>query len=104
MALGEATVKLLPIPKKGNKIHYFAGDTVQGQTAPKGFGVRVTAGGSRAFILNYRVDGRERRFTIGEWKDSGGGWSVMAAIKQARELRRKVDRCDDPLAERKAAN
>ena len=33
--------------------------------AVKGFGLRVTASGALAFILNYRIDGRERRATIG---------------------------------------
>ena len=54
--------------------------------------------------MNYRVAGRERRFTIGEWKDAGGGWSVLAAAKYARELRKKIDRGDDPLKEREIAN
>ena len=30
-----------------------------------GFGVRIYAGGSKSFFLNYRFDGRERRYTIG---------------------------------------
>ena len=33
--------------------------------AVKGFGLRVTASGPLAFILKYRIDGRERRATIG---------------------------------------
>lgn len=101
--LSEDTVKRLAVPAKGNRIHYFAGDTVQGQTAPRGFGVRVTAGGAKAFVLNYRIAGRERRFTIGEWKDTGGGWSVAVAAKHARELRKQIDRGKDPLEEREAA-
>ena len=32
----------------------------------KGFGLRVTAGGSKAFIVQYRVNGLERRVTIGK--------------------------------------
>ena len=102
--LSENTVKHLAVPAKGERIHYFAGHTVQGQTAPRGFGVRVTAGGSKAFVLNYRVAGRERRFTIGEWKDAGGGWSVVDAAKHARSLRKKIDRGEDPLQERELAN
>ena len=31
----------------------------------KGLGVRVTPGGAKAFVLNYRVAGRERRATLG---------------------------------------
>ena len=102
--LSEENVKRLAVPAKGNQVHYFAGDTVQGQMAPRGFGVRITAGGSRAFVLNYRLAGRERRFTIGEWKGAGGGWSVVAATKHARELRKKIDRGEDPLKEREIAN
>jgi Arm DNA-binding domain len=39
-----------------------------------GFGIRITSGGTRAFILTYRIDARERRITIGAWPD----WSVKA--------------------------
>ena len=72
MALGklsEETVKRLPVPERGNRVIYFAGATIQGAKAPRGFGVRVTAAGARAFVLNYRVRGREHRFTIGAWPD-----------------------------------
>lgn len=61
-----------------------------------GFGVRVTPGGSKAFILDYRIRGRQRRFTIG----AVGTWSVLAARKQAGELRRLIDQGRDPMAER----
>src|SRR5262249_16283236 len=65
--LSEQVIKDLPIPSSGNRVIYFAGATIQGAKAPRGFGVRVTAAGSRAFILNYRLRGREYRFTIGGW-------------------------------------
>lgn len=41
-----------------------------------GFGVRITSGGTRAFILTYRIEGRERRLTIGSWPD----WSVFLPV------------------------
>jgi integrase len=95
-SLNEETIKGLRTPEKGNSITYFAGATVQGAKAPRGFGVRVTASGARAFILNYRLRGREHRFTIGAWPD----WSALRAVREARSLRQRVDRGEDPLKDR----
>ena len=63
----------------------------------KGFGVRVTAAGSRAFILNYRrkSDGRERRWTIGSFPD----WGTGAAREEAKRLKRLIDGGADPVGE-----
>src|SRR6201986_458714 len=95
-SLSEETIKGLRTPERGNSITYFAGATVQGAKAPRGFGVRVTASGARAFILNYRLRGREHRFTIGAWPD----WSALKAVREARNLRQRVDRGEDPLKDR----
>src|SRR5215831_19696173 len=95
--LSEETVKRLPVPDKGNRVTYFAGATIQGANAPRGFGVRVTAAGARAFVLNYRLRGREYRFTIGAWPD----WSALKAVREARDLRQRIDRGDNPLDDRK---
>jgi integrase len=94
--LSEETVKRLPTPTVGNRITYFAGATIQGAKAPRGFGVRVTAAGARAFVLNYRLRGREHRFTIGAWPD----WSVLKAVREARNLRQRVDRGENPIDDR----
>jgi integrase len=94
--LNEETVKRLPAPATGNRITYFAGATIQGAKAPRGFGVRVTAAGARAFVLNYRLRGREHRFTIGAWPD----WSVLKAVREARNLRQRVDRGENPIEDR----
>ena len=52
--LTDAIVKRLPRPETGNRIAY--------DSDVAGFGCRVTAAGSRAFILNYRTrTARERR-------------------------------------------
>lgn len=86
--LTDSIVKNLPAPEKGNKILY--------DSEVKGFGVRVTAGGARSFVLNYRNrTGRERRYTIGAYPD----WKVSAARDEAKELKRGIDRGIDPLAE-----
>jgi integrase len=94
--LNEETVKRLPVPDTGNRITYFAGATIQGARAPRGFGVRVTAAGARAFVLNYRLRGREHRITIGAWPD----WSVLKAVREARNLRQRVDRGENPIEDR----
>jgi integrase len=95
-SLSEETIRRLPAPAKGNSITYFAGATIQGAKAPRGFGVRVTASGARAFVLNYRLRGREHRFTIGAWPD----WTALRAVREARNLRQRVDRGEDPLKDR----
>lgn len=69
---------------------------IQGAKAPRGFGVRVTAAGARGFVLNYRLRGREYRYTIGAWPD----WSALKAVRAARDLRQRVDRGENPLDDR----
>lgn len=83
-------VKELAAPDKGNRIVYDA--------KISGFGIRVTAAGAKSFVLNYRIDGRERRYTIGSY--GPGLWGVERARKRAGECRRLIDRGEDPLAER----
>jgi integrase len=91
--LSDAMVRALPVPEGGSRITYDAGpDSV------RGFGVRVTASGSKSFILNYTVGGRERRMTIGAYP----AWTVAAARDEAKRLRREIDRGVDPLGERQA--
>jgi len=95
-ALNEAVVKALPIPDHGNRVHFFAGTVIQGARVPRGFGVRVTSNGARAFVLDYRIRRRQYRYTIGTWPD----WSALRAVREARELRQRVDRGENPLDNR----
>ena len=89
MKLTDNLLRKLPAPERGNKVTY--------DDAVKGFGVRVTAAGGRAFILNYRrkVDGRERRYTIGSFPD----WGTTAAREEAKRLKRAIDGGADPVGE-----
>jgi integrase len=94
--LNEEVVKRLPAPRAGNKVYYFAGAMLQGSRAPRGFGVRVTASGAKAFVMNFRIRGREHRYTIGAYPD----WSALRAVREARELRQRIDRGENPLEDR----
>jgi integrase len=80
-------VRAAPIPA-ATKIHY------DGEV--KGFGLRVTKAGARSFVLNYRANGVERRFTIGSYPD----WQVSAARQEAMRLKRLIDQGFDPMGER----
>jgi integrase len=91
--LNEETIKNLPVPITGNRVTYFAGAVLQGAQAPRGFGVRVTASGAKSFIVNYRIKAREYRFTIGQYPD----WSALRAVREARNLRQRIDRGENPL-------
>jgi integrase len=91
--LKDALVRSLPAPEKGSKILYDGG-----KDRIPGFGLRVTAAGVKAFVLNYTIAGRERRMTIGGYP----AWSVAAAREEAKRLRMDVDRGIDPLADREA--
>ncbi|WP_300381363.1 site-specific integrase [Henriciella sp.] len=64
-----------------------------------GFGVRITAKGSIAFVLNYSFKGRERRITIGKHPT----FTVLAARKQCEQFKLEVAQGIDPL-ERKQAD
>ena len=88
-ALTDAVVKRLPLPASGNRLYFDSG--------VPGFAARVTAAGSRAFILNYevRATGRQRRITIGAL----GDWTAAAARSEARRLRQVIDQGGDPLGD-----
>ena len=91
MKLTDTVIKSFPAPDKGNRIVY--------DDALKGFGVRVTAKGKKAFVLNYRANGLERRMTIGKFPD----WSLKTARAEAARYKREVDRGNDPLEDRQVA-
>lgn len=65
--------------------------------APRGFGFRVTQAGGRAFILQYYVDGKQRRKTIGDYPT----WTLEAARIEARNLVQGIAMGADPLEEKR---
>ena len=70
---------------------------IEWDSTVKGFGVRITPAGAKAFILNYRVDGRERRATLARCSEM----SLRDARERAgRELAAIRDGAPDPLTRR----
>jgi integrase len=74
------------------------GQALLWDTEVKGFALRITAGGAKSFLLDYRADGRQRRITLGAYPD----WSVAAAREAAKRLKREVDHGRDPMGRRHA--
>jgi hypothetical protein len=102
--ISEKIVGSIDTPAKGNKVHFFSGATLQGKKAPAGFGVRVTAGGTKSFVLFHMVAGRKYLETLGRWDENeqGGTLTVRDAIIRADKLAKdlKNGRRDDPRPER----
>jgi integrase len=102
--ISEKIVAGLPVPPAGNKLHYFSGATLQGKKAPSGFAVRVTAAGTKAFVLFHRFNGKPYWETLGRWDANprGGTLSVRDAIVKADKLAKdfKNGRREDPRPER----
>jgi integrase len=90
--LTQTFAKRVQPPKTGYRIHYDSGN--------HGFGLRVTNNGAKSFVLNYRVHGRERRYTIGQM----GAWTADTARQEAQRLRALVDRGQDPFVLEEARN
>lgn len=68
--------------------------------APRGFALRVTPAGGKAFVLRYTIDGRQRLKAIGEWP----AWGLEQARMEARRLLQQIQSGTDPLEEKRRRN
>lgn len=84
----EQTIKRMTAPEEN---HYIEWDS-----EIPGFGARITAAGVVSFILDYRIFGRQRRYTIGRYPEL----TATAARIEAVELRAKIRAGHDPMEER----
>lgn len=82
--LTQARVSKLFLPATGQRIVY--------DSRIAGFGVRLGAGGTRAFILRRKIDGKAQTVTLGRFP----GLSVEQALKIAQEINGAIARGDDP--------
>jgi len=65
-----------------------------------GFGLRVTSGGAKSFIVEKRINGKVKRITLGRY----GNLTVEQAKKEAMKVLGKVATGSDPIAEKKEKN
>ncbi len=87
----------IPAPTK-NTVVYFDCH----KDAPKGFALRVTPAGSKAWILNYYIKGRERRLTLDK---SYPAWGPKKARIEASKIKTAINSgTSDPLAEKAELN
>lgn len=88
---------------KGNSVNFtikrvqeLEGDgktqTIVWDDSTPGLGVRITPAGARSYVFQYRIGRQTPRMTIG----SCDTWKLGDAREEARRLRRKVDRGEDP--------
>src|SRR5271166_6044783 len=95
--LTEKVVEKATVPAKGAVTLW--------DTEVKGFGLRVFAPtprhpeGARSYFINYRSAGVQRRHTIGNHPT----WSALAAREEAKALRRRIDRGEDPARDKREA-
>ncbi len=95
--ISKTSVERIPVPPPGRR-------AVLWDTEVKGFGVRVTAGGRRIYILRYRMGGRtapQRCVTIGP---HGSPWTADQARRRAFEILSQVRTGTDPLGARERAS
>jgi len=94
MKITKLVVDKLPIPvgqvKKTAQKRYY-------DDMLKGFGVRVTSGGTKAFFVEKLVGNKLRRITVGRYPEL----TVEQARKEAQKVLGKIATGIDPIAERK---
>lgn len=93
VALTDRMIRALPAPANGKRIVFD-----HHRDAPKGFGVRIMATGTKTFVLRYRTKaGAARIQAIGLYP----AWTLTAARLEATAIRQRVDRGEDPLGQRR---
>jgi Arm DNA-binding domain len=89
--LNAQTIRGLKVPKTG-RVDYFDEQT-------PGLSLRITSNDVRTWTYFYRVNGRQKRFTLGR----SPAVSLADARDLARDAERKISRGGDPAAEKRAA-
>lgn len=85
------TARSFPKPPNSGQVDYWD------ETLP-GFGMRVSSGGTRTWVVMYRYNGVKRRMKIGDAKTKG----LADARDDAKEALRKAEKGLDPATEKRA--
>ena len=88
--LTDRTIAALPVPSESERQRDYWDDVL------RGFGVRVSYGGKRAFVVRYRVGRRLRRLTIGPYPAK----SLADARKEARSILGQAADGEDPAQDK----
>jgi len=89
MILNKTNLDRLATPETGYQIHW--------DEKLAGFGVRVTPTGAKSFIFQKRIQGKEKRITLGRY----GELTAEQARKEAVKLAGQIATGTDPIAEKK---
>lgn len=90
MKVSKRTVEKL---KQSEKDQFFWDDSL------KGFGVKVYKSGRKTFIVQARLNGQLKRYTIGTY---GSPWTAETARQQALQYIAMIDSGVDPVADKRA--
>src|SRR5712671_3762636 len=90
--LTKSVVEKLPAPAAGQEIYR--------DSELKGFGLRVTSGGARTYVVEKRIGGKVKRVKIGR---ADAALPTEKARKLAQEFLGTVAGGRDPIAEKVAA-
>jgi integrase len=96
--MGRREAEKQPVRLTNKFVAGLAGGEMWWDDDPKatGFGIRSYPGGGKSFFIDYRLNGRQGRHTIGPFPR----WSAEAARDRAKELRKRIDQGED-IAETK---
>jgi integrase len=102
--LTDTIIRALPLPAKGNKVHFDQPDPTILETTDvvtAGLGIRITAAGHRAWVFRYQLkdgSGDYRKLTLGRYPYL----AIAIARKRARQLRAEIEGGADPQGDKAA--